>query len=106
MDESVLKHQALTMWMHGQKHHLRGDLERAIELYTKSLGLYPTAEAYTFRGWAFSFAGAAMAAAAAHPKMMPNAITRFIINNPPLASEAAAIRAAAECRARWALGLF
>jgi peroxiredoxin Q/BCP len=21
MDESVLKHQALTMWMHGQKHH-------------------------------------------------------------------------------------
>ena len=57
MDESVLKHQALTMWMHGQKHHLRGDLERAIELYTKSLGLYPTPEAYTFRGWAYSFQG-------------------------------------------------
>ena len=57
MDESVLKHQALTTWMHGQKHHLRGDLERAIELYTKSLGLYPTAEAYTFRGWAYNFQG-------------------------------------------------
>ena len=57
MDESVLKHQALTTWMHGQKHHLRGDLERAIELYTKSIGLYPTAEAYTFRGWAYSFQG-------------------------------------------------
>src|SRR5258706_13980820 len=43
--------------MHGQKHHLRGDLERAIELYTKSLDLYPTAEAYTFRGWAYSVQG-------------------------------------------------
>ena len=57
MDHSVLKDQALTLWMHGQEHHLRGNLERAIELYTKSLGLYPTAEAYTFRGWAYSFLG-------------------------------------------------
>src|SRR5713226_8352840 len=57
MDDSVLKHQALGLWLQGQKHHLRGDLERAIELYTKSLGLYPTAEAYTFRGWAYSFQG-------------------------------------------------
>ena len=57
MDESVLKHQALTMWMHGLKHHLRGDLERAIERYTNSLGRFATAEAYTFRGWAYSFQG-------------------------------------------------
>lgn len=57
MDDNVLKHQALELWMHGQRHHLRGDLERAIALYTKSLGLYPTAEAYTFRGWAYSFEG-------------------------------------------------
>lgn len=57
MDDSVLKHQALGLWMHGQKHHLRGDLERAIALYTDSLGLYPTAEAYTFRGWAYSVQG-------------------------------------------------
>ena len=57
MDDGVLKNQALDLWVHGQKHHLRGDLERAIELYTKSLGLYPTTEAYTFRGWAYSFQG-------------------------------------------------
>ena len=57
MDEGVLKDQALTLWMKGQKHHLRGDFNRAIELYTKSLALYPTAEAYTFRGWAYSFQG-------------------------------------------------
>ena len=55
--DDVLKNQALALWMHGQHHHLRGDLARAIELYTKSLGLYPTAEAYTFRGWAYSFQG-------------------------------------------------
>ena len=57
MDDGVLKQQALELWMHGQQHHLRGDLERAIELYTTSLELYPTAEAYTFRGWAYSFQG-------------------------------------------------
>ena len=57
MDDTVLKHQALGLWLQGQKHHLRRDLERAIELYTESLELYPTAEAYTFRGWAYSFQG-------------------------------------------------
>jgi Tfp pilus assembly protein PilF len=57
MDDSVLKHQADELWMQGQKHHLRGDLDRAIDLYTKSLDVYPTAEAYTFRGWAYSFQG-------------------------------------------------
>ena len=57
MDDGVLKDQALALWMKGQKHHLRGDFDGAIELYTKSLALYPTAEAYTFRGWAYSFQG-------------------------------------------------
>jgi Tfp pilus assembly protein PilF len=57
MDGGVLKDQALALWMDGQRHHLHGDLNRAIELYTKSLALFPTAEAYTFRGWAYSFLG-------------------------------------------------
>ncbi len=57
MDESVLKHQALGLWLQGQKQQIRGELERAIEFYTKSLRLYPTAEAFTFRGWAYSFQG-------------------------------------------------
>ncbi len=34
---------------------LKGDVEKAINLYTKSIDLCPTAEAYTFRGWARSF---------------------------------------------------
>jgi tetratricopeptide (TPR) repeat protein len=53
----VLKDQAVTLWLQGQKRHLRGDFNGAIELYTKSLGLYLTAEAYTFRGWAYGFQG-------------------------------------------------
>jgi Tfp pilus assembly protein PilF len=57
MDDGVLKDQALALWMTAQQLHLSGDLDRAIELYTKSLGLCPTAEAYTFRGWAYSAQG-------------------------------------------------
>ena len=57
MDDSVLKDRAVALWMHGQNHHLRGDLESAIALYTRSLAFYPTAEAFTFRGWAYSFQG-------------------------------------------------
>ena len=36
---------------------MRGDLERAVELYTRSIEVWPTAEAYTYRGWAKSFQG-------------------------------------------------
>ncbi len=57
MDDRLLKHQALGLWLQGQKHQICGELERAIEFYTKSIRLYPTAEAFTFRGWAYSFQG-------------------------------------------------
>ena len=57
MNDTDIHEQALALWQHGQRHHLRGELDRAIALYTKSLGLYPTAEAYTFRGWAYSAHG-------------------------------------------------
>ena len=35
--------------------HMKGDVDQAIELYTESLDLEPTAEAFTFRGWALSY---------------------------------------------------
>lgn len=35
--------------------HMKGEVERAIALYTKSIEILPTAEAFTFRGWARSF---------------------------------------------------
>ena len=36
---------------------LAGELVEAIALFTRSLETRPTAEAYTFRGWAYSFQG-------------------------------------------------
>jgi len=36
-----------------------GKLDEAAELYRRSIELYPTAEAHTFLGWAFSFQGRA-----------------------------------------------
>ena len=37
--------------------HMIGQIEKAIELYTLSIGYHPTAEAFTFRGWAYSHEG-------------------------------------------------
>jgi Tfp pilus assembly protein PilF len=48
---------ALELWHQGTASLLAGELEDAIALFTRSLELCPTAEAYTFRGWAYSFAG-------------------------------------------------
>jgi len=48
---------ALELWHAGTDRLLAGDLEEAVTLFTRSLELRPTAEAYTFRGWAYSFAG-------------------------------------------------
>ncbi len=36
------------------QHHMKGELDKALELYNRSLEVFPTAEAYTFRGWAKS----------------------------------------------------
>lgn len=57
MDEAALKQQALRLCSGAYQHHMRGELERAIELYSRSIEVYPTAEAYTFRGWAYQFLG-------------------------------------------------
>lgn len=43
------------LWKQAQLFQMRGDIDRAIELYTRSIEIYPTAEAYTFRGWAYRF---------------------------------------------------
>src|ERR1700689_3727250 len=36
---------------------MHGDYDHAVELYTKSLEIFPTAEAYTFLGWTYHFQG-------------------------------------------------
>jgi Tfp pilus assembly protein PilF len=54
MSDSVL---ALALWREGTARLLAGELSEAIALFTRSLEAEPTAEAYTFRGWAYSFEG-------------------------------------------------
>lgn len=39
------------------QYQLGGEYEMAVELYKRSLDLHPTAEAYTFLGWAYHFQG-------------------------------------------------
>lgn len=55
MDEAFLKQRALALWNEGVRYHTSGDFQRAIELYSKSIELCPTAEAHTFRGWAYHY---------------------------------------------------
>ncbi|HUY27830.1 MAG TPA: tetratricopeptide repeat protein [Candidatus Binataceae bacterium] len=57
MDQSTQKTRALELWNEGLQHHMLRDLDGAIRLYSKSIEIFPTAEAYTFRGWAFQAMG-------------------------------------------------
>lgn len=55
MSANEKKQEAMELVGKAYQHHMRGEIDRAIELYSKSLEIYPTPEAYTFRGWAQSF---------------------------------------------------
>lgn len=57
MDDLALRQRALELWNRGVEHHMRGDFDGAIALYSRSIEVCPTAEAYTFRGWAYNFLG-------------------------------------------------
>lgn len=48
---------AYSLFQEAYSQQMEGDLEKAIELYRRSIGAYPTAEAHTFLGWAYSFQG-------------------------------------------------
>jgi tetratricopeptide (TPR) repeat protein len=56
MPEDQDKRQEAMEWV-GKAYqlHMKGEVDKAIELYTKSIEIHPTAEAFTFRGWAHSF---------------------------------------------------
>jgi tetratricopeptide (TPR) repeat protein len=48
---------AVTLWQQAYAVHMEGRLDEAIELYTRSIQECPTAEAYTYRGWARAHGG-------------------------------------------------
>ena len=55
MEDIFLRKRALTLWQEGQRLQLEGDLDAAIDCYDQSIAVFPTAEAHTFRAWAYSF---------------------------------------------------
>jgi tetratricopeptide (TPR) repeat protein len=48
---------ALELFQQAYTLQMQGDLETAVALYRRSIELFPTAEAYTFLGWTYSFQG-------------------------------------------------
>jgi Flp pilus assembly protein TadD len=48
---------AIQYFQQAYSRQMQGELDEAVELYKKSIELLPTAEAYTFLGWTYSFLG-------------------------------------------------
>jgi len=48
---------ATELWREAYRHQMQGELDRAIDLYRRSIEACPTAEAHTFLGWTYSFQG-------------------------------------------------
>ena len=57
MDDEAKRRRAIELWETAQLHQQAGDFDLAIRIYTTSIEEFPTAEAFTFRGWAKSFTG-------------------------------------------------
>src|SRR5215470_7327697 len=56
MDEDR-EHRAIRLFKEAYDLQMKGDLEAAVKRYKESIENYPTAEAYTFLGWTYSFMG-------------------------------------------------
>ncbi|MBS1852566.1 MAG: tetratricopeptide repeat protein [Acidobacteria bacterium] len=57
MSEDDLRQSAADLFRQAYEQQMAGEFQRAIDLYTSSIEAFPTAEAYTFRGWTYSFSG-------------------------------------------------
>jgi len=67
VDATIQKLRAVELWREGYHHHTRAfalagdkcdreavdELNAAVSFYSQSIETFPTAEAYTFRGWAY-----------------------------------------------------
>ena len=57
MDDESRKELATRFFEQALEHQKNKELDEAVELYKKSIEAYPTAEAYTFLGWTYSWMG-------------------------------------------------
>ncbi|MBI1848318.1 MAG: tetratricopeptide repeat protein [Candidatus Rokubacteria bacterium] len=51
------REQAIALWREAYALQMKGELDRAIATYRRSIEACPTAEAHTFLGWTLSFQG-------------------------------------------------
>jgi tetratricopeptide (TPR) repeat protein len=54
-EDRFRRKRAEELWTEGERLQLAGDVDRAIDRYTKSINIIPTAEAHTYLGWAYRF---------------------------------------------------
>src|SRR5689334_19992841 len=57
VNEDERKNLAIKFFEDARRKQMVGEYAEAVELYKKSIDAYPTAEAYTFLGWTYSFMG-------------------------------------------------
>jgi tetratricopeptide (TPR) repeat protein len=57
MEERQTQEKATKLWQEAYSHQMKGELDRAIALYQRSIEVHPTAEGHTFLGWTMSFQG-------------------------------------------------
>jgi tetratricopeptide (TPR) repeat protein len=57
MDDDARKELANRLFEQAFEHQKNKELDEAVELYKKSIDAFPTAEAYTFLGWTYSWMG-------------------------------------------------
>jgi tetratricopeptide (TPR) repeat protein len=57
MSEADPRQAAAEYFQKAYELQMAGEFRQALELYTRSIETFPTAEAYTFRGWTYSFLG-------------------------------------------------
>jgi Tfp pilus assembly protein PilF len=56
-DETSRKQRAIDLFQEAYQLQMKGELDEAVKLYSKSIDTYPTAEAHTFLGWTYNFMG-------------------------------------------------
>jgi tetratricopeptide (TPR) repeat protein len=57
MSEKDPLSKAIRLFQKAYEYQMNGEYELAVEYYKRSIEAYPTAEAYTFLGWTYSFQG-------------------------------------------------
>jgi len=55
--KKLKREEAMALFQQAYQNQMQGDLEEAIELYKRSIDIFPTAEGHTFLGWTYSFQG-------------------------------------------------